>query len=102
MLPLIPNTLLPIASGVVTPLALFLPLLLTLPFGSTIAVYSILLEVSADATPPGAWTVHQYEPVPTAAAAGPAAPSLAHSGVYDHPKVLEELTAWMRKQAGAV
>jgi len=55
--------------------------------------------VSAEPTPPGTWTVHQYEPVPTETGSGPAAPSLAHSGVYDHPAVLADLTAWMKERA---
>jgi hypothetical protein len=53
--------------------------------------------MSAEATPLGSWTVHQYEPVLTDARVGrQAAPALTHSWVYDQPDVLEGITTWMK------
>jgi hypothetical protein len=85
------------AGFLVAPLVLGLPILLVLPFGASVALYSFLLEMSAEATPLGTWTIHQYERVICAANVGDQdTPPLNHSWVYDHSDVLKDLTAWMK------
>ena len=58
VLPQAPRVVVPYAAGLVAPLAFALAILLALPFGPSLAVYSFLLEMSAEATPLGTWTVH--------------------------------------------
>jgi hypothetical protein len=97
LLPQAPRVVVPYAGAVVAPLAFALAILLVLPFGPSVAIYSFLLEMSAEATPAGTWTIHQYEPIPRVASAlDLAAPALHHSAVYDQSDVLRDLTAWMR------
>jgi MFS family permease len=90
-----PRVVVPFAAGLVAPLAFALPILLVPPFGRAVAVYSFLLELSAEATPLGSWTVNQYKPVLDDAGSGLATPGLTHSRVYDQPDVLEDLVTWM-------
>lgn len=98
LLPQAPRVVVPFATGLVAPLAVALPILLLLPFGPAVAVYSFLLELSAEATPLGTWTVHQYEAVLSDAGGGrQAVPGLTHSRVYDQPDVLEDLVTWMKE-----
>lgn len=94
----VPRVVVPFAAGLVAPLAFALAILQIPAFGPTLAVYSFLLEMSAEATPPGTSTVSQYEPVLSEESAGrQAAPSLTHSWVYDQSNVLEGLTHWMKQ-----
>jgi hypothetical protein len=97
LLPQAPRVVVPYAIGLVAPLAFALSTLLVLPFGPTLAVYSFLLEITAEATPLGTWTVHQHPPVLGDATVGrEEAPMLLHSWVYNQDKVLEDLTTWMK------
>jgi hypothetical protein len=102
MLPQAPRVVVPFAAGLVAPLAFALAILLVLPFGHSLAVYSFLLEMSAEATPLGAWTVHHYEPAIRDAKGGRrTVPALTHSSVYDHCDVLKGLTTWMKECVAA-
>ena len=47
LVPQVPRVVAPFATGLVAPLAFALPILLVLPFGPAVAVYSFLLELSA-------------------------------------------------------
>jgi hypothetical protein len=97
LLPQTPRVVVPFATGLVAPLAFALPILLVVPFGPALAIYSFLLELSAEATPLGTWTVHQYQADRGHAAGGrQAAPGLTHSRVYDQSDVLEGLVTWMK------
>ena len=80
--------------GVVfAPLPILLGLLL-LPFGPGLAPFAVLLDVSAEPTPPGVWTVHQLptqphgEPIP-----------LMHSASYQLPEAIELVLSWLRERA---
>ena len=96
LLPQAPRVVLPYAAGLVAPLAFALATLLVLPFGPTLAVYSFLLEISAEATPLGTWTVTQYPPVlGHVVVAREEAPTLIHSWLYNQENVLKDLTTWM-------
>jgi hypothetical protein len=98
LLPQAPRLVVPYAAGLLAPLALALAILLVLPLGPSLALYSFLLEMSAEATPLGAWTVHQYEPVLNDTSVGrEVAPALTHSWVYDQSDVLQGLTTWMKE-----
>jgi hypothetical protein len=93
----LPRVVAPLATGLVIPLALALSALLVLPLGPALAVYSFLLEISAEATPLGTWVVHQYPPRLGKTLGGrEEAATLFHSWVYDDDKVLEGLTTWMK------
>jgi hypothetical protein len=96
LLPQAPRVVVPFAAAVVGPLAFALGILLVLPLGPGIALYSFLLEMSAEASPSGTWTIHQYEPRLTGAGTSrEAVAPLTHSWVYDQPEVLHDLTTWM-------
>ena len=97
LLPRAPRVVMPFAAGLVAALAVALSTLLVLPFGPALAVYSFLLEVSAEATPLGTWTVHQYSPVLGQGIVGrEEAPALIHSWLYDQENLLDDLTTWMK------
>jgi hypothetical protein len=103
LMPQAPRIVLPYAAAIVAPLAFALTILLVLPFGRSLAVYSFLLEMSAEATPIGTWTVRQYKPVLSDTSVGrQAAPALTHSWVYDQSDVLEDLTIWMKSCTASV
>ena len=91
------RAVLPFAEMLVVPLALALAIALVVPLGPSLAYYSFLLEMSAEATPLGTWTVSQYEPVLNASVSREAAPTLTHSWVYDQRNVLDDLTTWMKQ-----
>jgi hypothetical protein len=98
LLPQAPRVVMPYAAGLlVTPLSFALAVLIFLPFGLVSALYSFLLEMSAEATPLGTWTVHQYEPVLSASVGREVAPPLTHSWIYDQSDVLDGLTTWMKE-----
>lgn len=98
LLPQAPRVVVPYAAGLVAPLALVLAILLVLPFGPAVAMYSFLLEMSAEATPLGPWTVHQYEAQLSGVSVGlDAEPALTHSRVYGQWDVLDGLTTWMKE-----
>ena len=71
----------------VWPVIVLLSLILVIPFGPAVAFGNILLEVSAESTPPnGPWMVHLVEPAKQI--------PLRHS-VYDNPKVQDAVCKWV-------
>ena len=70
-----------------------LSLLLVLPFGWQAALANILLDVTAESTPPGSWEIHLIEP-PTSEEIGVPVPPLMHR-VYENPRVHRILCAWI-------
>jgi len=89
-------TVIPLAllSMIVWPVIVLLSVLL-LPFGWEVAVANILLDVTAETTPVGQWTVQLVEP-PTRQELHKDTLPLMHSVAYESPKVLEALCAWIR------
>lgn len=79
-----------VALGVfAAPLPILLGILI-LPFGPELVVLTLVLNVSAEPTPPGIWSIHQLE---TDTVQG-----LMHSRVYEDPIALEQLVAWIQKR----
>jgi hypothetical protein len=74
-----------------------LSLLLVLPFGWQVAFANILLDVTADTTPPGSWEIHLIEP-PTSEEVGAPVPPLMH-WVYENPRVLRKLGEWIETRS---
>jgi len=70
-----------------------LSLLLVLPFGWQVAFANILLDVTADTTPPGSWEIHLIEP-PTSKEVGAPVPPLMHK-VYENPRAQRKLGEWI-------
>lgn len=86
------------ASAVVWPVIILLSVLL-LPFGREVAMANILLDVTAEATPPGSWIVHLIEP-PTSKELNKDALPLMHSLVYENPRVLKFVCDWIAGGTG--
>ena len=82
-----------LASSVVWPVIVLLSILL-LPFGREVAMANILLDVTAETTPVGSWTVHLVEP-PTIQELDKDILPLLHSVVYESPRVLTVLGQWI-------
>src|SRR5262245_25972053 len=80
---------------------LMIPLLsiLMLAFGWQAAIANILLDVTAETTPPGSWEIHLIEP-PTSEELGVPVPPLMHS-VYENPRVHRKLSEWIETLAQA-
>jgi pimeloyl-ACP methyl ester carboxylesterase len=75
-----------------------LPILLAvfaLPLGPELAAAALLLEVTAEPTPPGRWTVWQFRPGQSAAGSN-SGRRLMHSATYEHEDALGEMVVWMR------
>jgi hypothetical protein len=70
-----------------------LSLLLVLPFGWQVALANLLLDVTAETTPPGSWEIHLIEP-PTSEEIGAPVPPLMHK-VYENPRVQRKLGEWI-------
>lgn len=70
-----------------------LSMLLVLPFGWQAALANILLDVTAETTPPGSWKIHLIEP-PTSEELGGPVPPLMHK-VYENPRVHQKLNEWI-------
>jgi pimeloyl-ACP methyl ester carboxylesterase len=68
--------------------------LLAIPFAPELAVVSLVLDVSAEATPPGVWTVRQLRPEPDRTA--DAGPTLMHSVSYQDTAAIAALIDWMQ------
>lgn len=77
-----------------------LSLLLVIPFGWQAAVANILLDVTAENTPPGSWEIHLIEP-PTSEELGGAVPPSMHS-VYENPRVQRKLAEWIKRRGLAI
>lgn len=73
--------------------------LFLLPFGVEVAMANILLEVTAEAAPPGSWMVHMFEP-PTSTEMGTDTVPLMHSVVYENPRVLAFVSDWIARGPG--
>jgi hypothetical protein len=85
----------------------------TLPFGFGLALHCPFLEVSAESTPRGRWTVHHFGGTPAAAAwtyptfdapikdvlTSLRSVSLAHSTAYRDPRVIECIAQWIAYKA---
>ena len=65
-----------------------------LPFGWQVALSNILLDITAETTPPGTWIVHQIEPMRSQVQAGDVQP-LQHSVVYEDPHSLSLICDWI-------
>jgi hypothetical protein len=59
-----------------------------------VALANILLDVTAETTPTGSWTVHMFQ-APTARELGTNAVPLMHSVVYENPHALAFIAKWM-------
>lgn len=86
-------------SALVWPMIFVLSLFLVLPFGWQVALASVLLDVTAEATPVTGsegkpWTVHLIA-CPTIRDLGPNMSLLTHSRVYQNPRVLEVVCDWI-------
>lgn len=68
--------------------------LLAIPFAPELAVVSLVLNVSAEPTPPGVWTVRQLHPEPDCAP--DAGPALMHSVAYQDTAAIAALVDWMQ------
>jgi len=77
-----------------------LSVLLVLPFGWQAALANILLDVTAENTPPGSWEIHLIEP-PTSEEIGGPVPPLMHK-VYENPRVQRELSEWIETRGSGV
>jgi hypothetical protein len=71
-------------------------LLCLLPFGRELAIRNILLTVSAESTPKGAWKLELIEP--NAPSAGMEVP-LSHSEIYDSETGIAKVTGWIRERS---
>jgi hypothetical protein len=69
---------------------------LLLPFGRQIALASVFLDVTAEATPPGEWTVHLLVDEPVPGKAGELQP-LQHSMVYNHDQAIRHVCDWVER-----
>jgi len=81
--------------------AAILPSLLMVVYGWQLAVANIAVDVSAEASPPGAWRVTT---MPSRHAVGDqAAPAMTHSALYDDPAAIAAIVDWVagRLQAEA-
>jgi len=88
-----------LVSILVAPLVILLTLALLVPFGLTVALANLTLDVSADASPTGSWTVHLLDPPSTVDTADVEMPPRKHSAIYDSPAVFEDLCAWMKQRS---
>jgi len=64
-------------------------------FGADIAKHTLFLQVTAELTPPGKWTILQLVPHKTSGSPKTKAPSLAHSS-HAHPDASKILAEWLR------
>ncbi|WP_139031404.1 hypothetical protein [Bradyrhizobium sp. ORS 375] len=71
--------------------------LLLMPFGWQVALANILLNVTAEAVPPGSWEIHLIEP-PTSEEVGGPVPPLMHQ-VYQNPHVQAKVCQWIEVRA---
>jgi hypothetical protein len=80
--------------GIVTgPLPLLLALLIA-PFGWELALTCVQIEVTAEATPPGTYTVHHL--ADTRSVDAGSGIDLDHSRSYNDPAAIEIIVKWMR------
>lgn len=84
------------AGLLVAPVPLLLGLA-ALPISAELALAAILLEVTAESTPGGAWTVQQLGGVEFARQL-PATRVMMHSASYEHPLALQTIADWLAVQ----
>ena len=75
---------------------IFVLSLLLLPFGRQIAAGNIFLDVTAETTPPGEWTVHQLGSSTAPGNPGELQP-LQHSTVYDDADAIRLICDWIER-----
>jgi pimeloyl-ACP methyl ester carboxylesterase len=63
-------------------------------FGPELAAANLLLDVSAEATPPGTWRVAELERLYLASSEHPALPALRHA-TYEDPVACAEIARWI-------
>lgn len=72
---------------------------LLLPFGSELAIVSLVLNVTAESTPPGSWIVHHLKPallpdlIPRQSGQ-----RLMHSLTYEDPVALDIVVSWIQER----
>jgi hypothetical protein len=81
------------AGAVLLPVVVVVSVLLV-PFGIGFAFASLFLDVTAETTPIGEWTVHQLAPRLAVDANVP----LSHSGVYANPDAVSVIHKWIGDQ----
>jgi hypothetical protein len=86
-----------LVSAIVWPVVVLLSVLL-LPFGREVAKANIRLDVTAETTPVGSWTVHLVEP-PTIQQLDKDTLPLMHSVAYENPEVLKVLGDWIKARS---
>jgi alpha-beta hydrolase superfamily lysophospholipase len=88
------------AGVVVSPLVLLLAILIA-PFGPDLVLGSVHLDITAEATPPGAWTVHHLRGAPTVGErhepGAEGASGLMH-GTHASPEAIRLLVDWLREK----
>lgn len=65
-------------------------------FGRELAIANLFLDVSAETTPPGSWSVHLVPLSAPERSVDTNALRLSHSCVYDDASVLGLITSWIR------
>ena len=70
--------------------------LLAIPFAPELAVVSLVLNVSAEPTPPGVWTVRQLRAEPDSA--DDASAILMHSVAYQNTAAIASLIDWVQER----
>lgn len=88
-----------IAALGLVPAALLLAVCM-LPFDWRVAMANLLVDVTAEATPPGRWTVHQFVPAGTEVHNG-GTPPMAHSAIYEDERAIDAIVEWVRSRPGA-
>lgn len=86
-----------VATALLWPILAGMSILLWLPFGRTIAAANAFLDVCAESTPPGEWTLHVLEPVSRGDEEGEQArrPGGLRHSLYEHPEVLPHIGRWI-------
>lgn len=85
-----------VAALALVPAALLLALCMV-PFDWRVAMANLLSDVTAEATPPGKWTVHQFVPMGSEAHDG-GPPPMAHSAIYDDGRAIDAIVEWIRSR----
>jgi hypothetical protein len=83
-----------IVTGVVLFAAIVVLSATLLPFGRQVALGNIVLDVTAETTPPGTWLVHQIGAALVGSVPDDAQP-LQHSVVYEDPRSLSLICDWI-------
>jgi hypothetical protein len=90
------------AGLVLSPLVLLLALL-TAPFGPDLVLSCVQLDITAEATPPGTWTVHHVGGVPRSGERRGSGLAGAHGlmhGTHASPDAIRAVVEWLLRTAG--